>query len=370
MFVFQKTFREELPDEKLFRHVLISTLVACFSDILYRISDGKNFSGAAVINAVSCAVFYVAMIFTCFIWLIYTECKLNKDYKKFYKLLPFYGIPFIVAAVFILLSPWKGYVFSIQSGIFVRGKLYWILAVCGWFYMLYSAVLAIYYSIKEKDRSKKRECLLIALFVSFPLIGSAMQAEFFGVPLSYPCVTVSEMLIFINLQNKQISLDSLTGVNNRGQLNKFLYSKCDDYKSEKILGVILADIDDFKKINDTFGHIVGDEALIKVASCLKQVCESDSGKLNFLARYGGDEFAIVLVRDSEQDIEYLIEKISYEIEKINQRENLDYILSISAGYAVLDRKENFDAEQLIASADKKLYLSKNIKKKSELSVTK
>ena len=87
-----------------------------------------------------------------------------------------------------------------------------------------------------------------------------------------------------------ISLDPLTQINNRNQFRRHLGNKLRDNGN---LALIIMDIDRFKSINDTYGHLEGDEALIRVAKALKIICSSNRSKYS-ISRYGGDEFVVLV----------------------------------------------------------------------------
>src|SRR5205814_1189645 len=89
----------------------------------------------------------------------------------------------------------------------------------------------------------------------------------------------------------EASTDALTGVANRGALDARLREFCNAARnSGETPGLLLLDVDRFKRLNDTCGHPSGDEALRQIGACLKQL----AGDALFAARYGGEEFAIVV----------------------------------------------------------------------------
>ena len=109
------------------------------------------------------------------------------------------------------------------------------------------------------------------------------------------------------------------------------------------------DLDDFKHINDTYGHLEGDKALLAASKILKNAVKDTSA---FLARFGGDEFIIIAKDFTEEDINLLISKIEEDSEQLNQK-NREYNIGISCGYAFLKKDEDF--LNTIERADQKLY---------------
>lgn len=109
--------------------------------------------------------------------------------------------------------------------------------------------------------------------------------------------------IYINIQNGEISTDYLTGLYNRRRLDEHLQRRLRMRRKEQKLFVIMMDMDKFKDINDKYGHAVGDEALVKTAELLREICkESD----DFIARMGysifnkGETIDLFLVRADQE----------------------------------------------------------------------
>ncbi len=151
-------------------------------------------------------------------------------------------------------------------------------------------------------------------------------------------------------------IDALTGSLNRrgfyllaGQQIKLAIRK------DLEIGIIFADMDNLKQINDHFGHLEGDRALSRMAKILKgSVREAD-----VVARYGGDEFVVLLIGVSIPDIEQVVlRKIEENIARYNSGGDRDYALSISVGYSIHDTRQVFSLDELISMADRAMYKRK------------
>ena len=151
--------------------------------------------------------------------------------------------------------------------------------------------------------------------------------------------------------------DSLTGISNRKAFDAALTQTINAAVKEKTsFSMLLLDIDRFKKFNDTFGHLVGDKVLRFVATVLKR---SVKGK-DMAARFGGEEFAIILPETSLDDAYTVSEQVRKAISARKLKENSngkDYgIVTISIGVAEFRFDE--DPHDLIGRADKALYQAK------------
>lgn len=158
----------------------------------------------------------------------------------------------------------------------------------------------------------------------------------------------------------EAALDPLTELYNRGTLDEG-YEKAWLFASEKktSIAVAMIDIDNFKKYNDTYGHQKGDECLKTIASILKE----HSAEENFIAgRYGGEEFMLVYVGFSEDEVFNSVNKIKNEIllKNIPHEKNIPWKrVSISIGIEyIAEDKEIPIAGKIIALSDKALYKSK------------
>ena len=160
--------------------------------------------------------------------------------------------------------------------------------------------------------------------------------------------------VYIRSQSQLISIDPLTQLNNRNQLIKYLSNKIK--YSEKSLYLLIMDLDYFKKINDKFGHIEGDKALVCVSNTLKFVFNK---KNMFIARYGGDEFIVICEDLEAYEIDNLCVTVNKQLAKANA--NKDYVLKLSIGYAKYNDAD-LTIQDFINLADEQLYMVKKSRK--------
>lgn len=157
---------------------------------------------------------------------------------------------------------------------------------------------------------------------------------------------------------KLATRDLLTGLYNRNFFNESIVR--DIRKAERRhekLSIIIIDIDNFKFINDTYGHLHGDGVLRACADLLKKCVR----KSDFLCRYGGDEFIIVTPMQTCEENNLLFRRIDKSLEDWNSTyATFDYSLSMSIGCAVWE--DGKDVIDVLNEADKKMYLNKQKKK--------
>ncbi|RDY23461.1 EAL domain-containing protein [Romboutsia maritimum] len=157
---------------------------------------------------------------------------------------------------------------------------------------------------------------------------------------------------------KQAFTDSLTQISNRRALYNYMEKETDYSK----IGMMYVDIDNFKDINDYYGHDFGDEVIISLSNRLREICKD-----NFLCRLGGDEFLIVFKNIENVDI--ICDKAKEILEKAYvQKNNNNYEFSLSIGIAMGDCTVNID--RLLMKVDIAMYKAKELGKNKFMIYTK
>jgi diguanylate cyclase (GGDEF)-like protein len=181
--------------------------------------------------------------------------------------------------------------------------------------------------------------------------------------LLWRVVGVAMLLITVSLfwisklrrLNKKLQLmavtDRLTGLYNRLKLDEFFQSEIErSQRSREPFGIILVDVDHFKQLNDSLGHLAGDRALIMLARQLQRdVRQTDS-----VGRWGGEEFLIICPYTESQGIGHLAEKLRSQVAAMDT--GLDRTISISIGVTVYRPRDRM--EDMVSRADEALYASK------------
>jgi two-component system, cell cycle response regulator len=160
----------------------------------------------------------------------------------------------------------------------------------------------------------------------------------------------------ISEMNEKIIKDYLTGIYNRRYINERLPI---DIRNSIIegypLSIIMADIDHFKNVNDTYGHLIGDEVLIDFAKLISKSINKD---IDWVGRYGGEEFLIVLKNTDSENAYKVAEKIRKLIdETIFSYDGASIHITSSFGVHGYEN-EKLNLEELISQVDKKLYIAK------------
>ena len=164
----------------------------------------------------------------------------------------------------------------------------------------------------------------------------------------------------LNQELEKISLkDPLTGIANRLCFNTQLLESIRRHRRfDKSLSLLMIDIDDFKAVNDTYGHQVGDEYLIKVASVLKKNLHRVG---DLVCRFGGEEFVVILEDTNLDGAKIIAEKIRKGVISLsleNKNSPTEKYLTISIGASSTNPDENCKPEQIVKIADEAMYEAK------------
>jgi diguanylate cyclase (GGDEF)-like protein len=235
---------------------------------------------------------------------------------------------------------------------------------------------------------------VVLLHISIVLAMISVTATFFGVTVAIPLALlylcyqigfVSELFILrkrmlkadydhrallgqvtrynsdLAVMNARLSTfaltDGLTGVSNRRDFDQKLKQSLQDQPMcAAPLALLLIDVDHFKRFNDDFGHLIGDECLKLVAAAIRDVERAD----DFTARYGGEEFALILPATTQVDALQIAERVRHAVETMDCRvlPNSARGLTVSIGVGVAMANANIQPRMLVEAADSALYLAK------------
>ncbi|MBO4418725.1 MAG: diguanylate cyclase [Oscillospiraceae bacterium] len=229
------------------------------------------------------------------------------------------------------------------------------------FYMVVILIYTLRRRKKEENPTERKKLLFIGFFPLMVSVGGFVQSAFLPQSTIYCFTCLILMLVFyIDSIETRISLDPLTGLNNRGQLTRYCAQRSNLFIDERLTVVIMMDIDHFKSINDSFGHAEGDNALVVVSDAMRKTVNQSSVP-SFLCRYGGDEFILIIHPAEIGEADRMIREIRGEI----GRQESAYPLWVSAGYDTLGSADD-SIQDCIVRADKKLYEDKERRKHGDM----
>lgn len=347
-------------DSRIWTYQSISIVSVLFILIL-NISSGfaSYYSQSSFLKGFLVLLWQISLIVTTIsvFYLVFTELKekylryqVNNDW--------IYGIiGFVEIVILIVLSLFntddrhKDVVSTIASvSIYVVINFYILLGA----YLCYkSSLYNLDFDIKYIARKHLYyyTVLCIAFFIEQVVFSNVAVGSSYVVFLLFNYMTKSKTMI---------SQDSLSGVNNRVSFNKYI-NNLFLTKEHDGAYIVFIDIDNFKHINDTYGHIEGDDAISLVGKTLKSI----AGETNsFVARIGGDEFVMILKTTDEEFVKKVIQNVSFELEERIIFSDKQYDLTVSSGFVEIKRNQK-NIKELMAKADESMYAEK-MKKKCEV----
>lgn len=203
--------------------------------------------------------------------------------KKVYPFLAVSGALCVAYLFFVVISPFTGALFSVRPGVGYQQGPYIAFTYIVFYAYCLLTLLVVLYRRRYIDAATRR------ILLSFPLLAVVViliQQFFPTYILTGSAACCALLIIYLYLQNKQLTRDALTGLSNRQEFSKALHLRLG--QKEKPFVVFIISLNDFKSLNDKVGHENGDLFLREVAAYLKGVVS-----FPFLYRYSGDEFAII-----------------------------------------------------------------------------
>ena len=347
-------------EQKYIRLLIILSIAAILGDALYSfvelylVPQGRQYLrfmyGASII-------YYIIMTLHTDSWWLYTLHLLGNPKKITVvagKILIIAQMASIIIAIALRGTPYL--VTSDAAGNLQYGILDSIIAVFLLALIALSLVAGIANWFDKKKYADREKTAIIIVYALLLLVSSVLQYELDRSLLCEMGIILGGVYLFFVSCNSMMYTDELTTLNNKRRLHQVMSEKMD--AKDKFYFVMI-DVDNFKSINDSFGHNEGDNALCIIADTLRQV----AGKGEVSAyRYGGDEFAMIIASDSEDRVADTCRHINDILSKNPEYANLPYKLSVSYGYCEYIPEEGKYIPQIIQTADENMYSMKQQKK--------
>lgn len=288
-------------------------------------------------------------LITC-IWASYIDYHIFGSYERL-KRRWLYAHTFIVTGFLLIINIFEPFIFSVSpENVYSRESGMIVLPILNIIVFAYIGFIAY-----KKRRVIQREVVLVILmYVALPVITAFLQVTLFGVFLLWPVMAVTVVLTYIFLETVSTSKDYLTGLLSRHRFDSYLEYML-THNKEFIL--LMLDLNDFKKINDTYGHLSGDLAL-KVFS---EILTKEFSESRIICRYAGDEFMIVLEKYNEEEMMKELENITNSMKNIYDNKELPYMVTYSYGYQVVTKDDKYIYNTLVNQVDEKMYIHKSMK---------
>jgi len=251
-------------------------------------------------------------------------------------------IPTLINIVATVLSPFFKLIFYIDANNnYMRGKFFFVFIVT---YMINYLILVLSTLNVGKKSNYPIKPQMIALTL-FTISGTSIQLIDPSIYSSWHCITLTLFLYFLMMSEFDSSFDTLSGLYNRAVLDRVMKG----LTKVKTLTAIVIDIDNFKLVNDTYGHNCGDIVIKQVATIIKE----SFGKHYKCYRLGGDEFVIISEEVDPDKIECQLIRMTKALSEM--REKWHILPTVSYGYSSNIGRETVDFNTVLREADERMY---------------
>lgn len=341
-----------------FRRAVFFLMMLLISNIL--IMSAKDAQGQFFYyqGLISACLFFILQAITLYFWFRFTIEELGGKTKTLWQWL--YTIPIFIIAGFSIASMFvPNLVFYIDPTTYAysRGTLYngifwWVTSSISYVYFLGSIIVLIMF---KKNVNKFIWWGILASYL-FTVGCNLLEVAYPGLETTWPGASLTMLWVFLIIILQNVQYDSLTGLNNRKQLEDYLYDIALSRSTRRhkyIIGVML-DLNDFKQINDNYGHKVGDQALKEAADILKESTSME----DFVSRYAGDEFVIIISTNDLKAADKLQARIETNEKAFNSSLSRLYQLHFAFGSVLLQRDKKIDVPTFLDLIDEKMYEDK------------
>ena len=346
---------------RIFFKMLEAIVAFCIADIGAVLLSGSVFPGSWYLSHFFNTVYYIVPVVMSYMWYIYIKIKLNKykDYKtEAFK----QAIPTVIFCLLLMSNPLSKLFFTIdEANLYHRGPLFAAHQLFCWISFLITFFMVLMALKGEKNEFKRREYRNYSLFIVPIAVTALSQFMVYGITSTQIGFTFSIIVVLFTSQQARIHRDELTGLNNRNSFVNYVINVSYNPKNDNYT-VVMIDVDQFKSINDTYGHLVGDEALQHTAKVLMRAAGAIESTRLHIYRFGGDEFIVIGVNTNNDTIEQFKSNLNKELDAENSIITNGYKIELSVGVSNGVVNGSGDMRAIINEADKAMYKLKNTSK--------
>lgn len=334
--------------ERLFTAMILLTILGLTSEAMSFLIDGTRFPGSRVLNILLNTLCFLSATTLGYLWCLFTEFRIFNSLlrvrKTAFRLLPILLLMYILCLVNLK----NGIFFTVSpENVYQRGRLIVLPYLVVFFDYFYTLCL--------NDISRKSGLHLRTMspltFVGPCIVGTVIQGMFYGITLGWTSAAIALVHIYQQTQFLNFYTDSLSALYNRRYLERVLERIARD-QTTGVYGIMI-DVNDFKHINDAYGHAAGDQAVRHIARILSQSISAES----LAVRYAGDEFVLLLRSAEPASILALVRQVEQNVASWNESKQEPFTLSFAMGYSYFD-PARMTPEEFLADMDRHMYENK------------
>ena len=341
--------RESLhTEDKVYDGIAKVNILGAVAETISFLVDGKSFIGCRQLNYISNSLCFIGTVSMGLLWCLYVNLRIYRNFKKISEKMAVVMIPWMIEVIMVLGNLIKpGIMFKVSAdNVYQRTGG----ALAGYITLVIYLAYSLYMVYHSRKQGVNLSYFPVFYFVCICFAGVLIQLVFYGVTSSWLLTAVT--LIFTQMQSyaENIYMDELSGLYNRRYL-KAVLAKRKNTDANSLYGIMM-DVNDFKYINDSFGHSMGDKAISTMGNILFKSIP-DAG---IAIRYAEDEFIVLLTDADKACVLATINEINKNISRFNDSKAEPFELSVSMGYAEFGKDDN--AEVFLRNMDDKMYEEK------------
>ncbi|MGN1015716.1 MAG: GGDEF domain-containing protein [Faecousia sp.] len=334
----------------LYDMIILITILGCVLEAVSFLIDGKIFQGCRVVSYAVNALLFLGTIFVGCFWCLYVDFRIHTNVRRLYISSCFLLIPVAVVTGLVISSVLgSGLMFTISpENVYQRGKLVWISYVFLFGYYAYS----LYLSLAARKSGLHIQFFPVLYFIIPCILGTVLQGLFYGISIGWTTVAIAMTFVHVQLQSMNAYVDSLSELYNRRYLDYILSHR--KHLGGRFVYGIYIDMNDFKGINDRYGHSCGDDAIRTIGRILSESTPTGGVAI----RCAGDEFLILMVTPAEAAARAVMAKVEQKTKAFNDSGEAPYTISMAIGISRFDTERD-SVEEFLANLDKQMYAAKD-----------
>ncbi len=334
--------------DRIYDGMIILTMLGATWETISFLVEGQDMPAGRLLNYLSNSISYASTVSIGLLWCLYVLLYIYKSFDKITRNIRLVIIPWAIEITALILNAFgTGLMFTVsESNVYHRENGIIIGYISLVIYIVYSI-----YLVYSSDTQKLRLHFFPVLYFVVPCFaGAILQLIFYGITTSFISVTIGLIFVQMQIYAENSYMDALSGLLNRRYLNGVLTKRENAYRGS--LHGIMMDVNDFKKINDTYGHNAGDRAIRWMGDLLLK----SMPRSGIVIRYSGDEFIMLLPDVEDRDVRAVMDEISDRLEQFNQTGAEPFALRVSMGYAKFEKEDNQETFQ--RKMDEAMYIEK------------
>ena len=346
---FSKLWRKVYTDHRLFFAVIVLTMLILILEIFSVVLNSPVFIGFMTVHRLVDTMGFALAPLVPILVVLFVYERTNKPIAINRMSMFLVSLPLLANTILSVGSFHFDWIFTITNqNVYVRGPLWLVSPLTSYFY--YTVNLLLLY--KARKGLAREELFVLSLLTLSPTLLSVFQLYFYVYLTIWNSVAIAVVINYIFIVHNQVKIDPLTRLGNRAAYDEQL--EILSRKENRSLTVVNIDLDDFKIINDIYGHHEGDKVLKIFAKHVKKVFDGKGASI----RLGGDEFIVFVNENRSEVVEAHIHALKYAVKKHNETSGMPYQIKFSYGMAIFNSSYK-DVHELVRYSDKLMYQEKN-----------